>query len=105
MAQTRFSMDEVLCHFGELDPRSEVNRKHPLVSVVVIAIMEILAGASGPTGIATWAKLNAELLKSLLPLPHGIPRKDVYRRVLALTPPHGLTLARVSGCRQAPRRA
>lgn len=88
MARTRFSMEEVLCHFEELeDPRSEVNRRHPLVSVVVIAIMGILAGASGPTGIATWAELNAEFLKSVLPLPHGIPGKDVFRRVLCALKP------------------
>lgn len=88
MARTRFSMEEVLCHFEELeDPRSEVNRRHPLESVVVIAIMGILAGASGPTGIATWAKLNAEFVNSLLPLPHGIPGKDVFRRVLCALKP------------------
>jgi predicted transposase YbfD/YdcC len=88
MARTRFSMEEVLCHFEELeDPRSEINRRHPLVSVLVMAIMGIVAGASGPTGIATWAKLNAEFVKSLLPLPHGIPGKDVFRRVLCALKP------------------
>jgi len=88
MARTQFSIDEVLCHFQELeDPRSEINRKHPLVSVVVIAIMAVLAQASGPTGIATWAKFNAEFLKSLLPLPNGIPGKDVFRRVLCALKP------------------
>jgi predicted transposase YbfD/YdcC len=88
MARTRFAIDEVLCHFEELeDPRSEINRKHRLVSVVVIAIMGVLAQASGPTGIATWAELNAEFLKSLLPLPNGIPGKDVFRRVLCALKP------------------
>jgi predicted transposase YbfD/YdcC len=88
MARTRFTMDEVLCHFEELeDPRSEVNRKHPLESVIVLAIMGVLAQASGPTGIATWAKLNAEFLQSLLPLPYGIPGKDVFRRVLCALKP------------------
>ena len=88
MARTRFGMDEVLCHFEELeDPRSEINRKHPLESVIVIAIMGVLAQASGPTGIATWAKLNADFLQSLLPLPNGIPGKDVFRRVLCALKP------------------
>lgn len=88
MVRTRFTMDEVLCHFEELeDPRSEINRRHPLGSVVVIAIMGVLAQASGPTGIAMWAKLNAECLKSLLPLPNGIPGKDVFRRVLCALKP------------------
>jgi DDE_Tnp_1-associated len=44
----------------------------------------VLAGAGGPTAIAKWAALKAELLTQVLPLPNGIPRKDVFRRVLAL---------------------
>jgi len=55
--------------------------------VVVIAIMAVLAGAGGPTAIAKWAVMKEELLLRLLPLPHGIPRKDVYRRVLATLKP------------------
>ena len=38
-------------HFQDLeDPRSSVNLLHPLDSVVVIAIMAVLAGANGPNG-------------------------------------------------------
>jgi len=84
----RIGLDEVVCHFAELeDPRSEINRRHPLVSVVVIALMAVLAGASGPTGIAKWALLKRDLLNRLLPLPNGVPRKDVFRRVLATLQP------------------
>ena len=86
--EIRLGLDEVVCHFAELeDPRSEINRRHPLVSVVVIALMAVLAGASGPTGIAQWALLKEDLLKKLLPLPNGVPRKDVFRRVLATLQP------------------
>lgn len=86
--EVRVGLDEVVVHFSELeDPRSQINQRHPLVSVVVIALMAVLAGASGPTAIAKWALMKEELLKKLLPLPHGVPRKDVYRRVLfALKP-------------------
>ena len=77
------SLDEVVLHFEELeDPRSAVNRQHPLVSVVVIALMGVLAGAGGPTGIARWAALKEDFLLNTLDLPNGIPRKDVFRRVL-----------------------
>ena len=34
-----------------------------------------------------WACLKERLLKKLLPLPNGVPRKDVYRRVLATLQP------------------
>jgi predicted transposase YbfD/YdcC len=89
MASTvRVTLDEVICHFAELeDPRTDINRRHPLVSVVALALMAVLAGAGGPTAIARWAKMQAEWLEGLLPLPHGIPGKDVFRRVLmALRP-------------------
>jgi predicted transposase YbfD/YdcC len=82
------SLDEVVLHFAELeDPRSTVNLQHPLVSVVVIALMAALAGAGGPTAIARWAALKAEFLSNTLDLPNGIPRKDVFRRVLMAVRP------------------
>jgi predicted transposase YbfD/YdcC len=81
-------LDEVVGYFDALeDPRSSVNQKHPLVSVVVIAMMAVLAGAGGPTAIAKWAKLKAEFLLKVLDLPNGIPGKDVFRRVLCLLEP------------------
>jgi predicted transposase YbfD/YdcC len=84
----RIGLDEVVRHFTELeDPRSTVNRLHPLVSVVVIAVMAVLAGASGPTSIADWAELKREFLLKVLDLPNGIPRKDVFRRVLMALKP------------------
>lgn len=89
MAKTQHvCLDEVVGYFDELeDPRASVNLKHPLVSVVVIAMMAVLAGAGGPTAIAKWAVLKEEFLLKLLALPNGIPRKDVFRRVLVLLRP------------------
>lgn len=89
MAKTQqVCLDEVVAYFDQLeDPRSSVNQKHPLVSVVVMAMLAVLAGAGGPTAIAKWAKLKAEFLLKVLELPHGIPRKDVFRRVLSLLRP------------------
>jgi predicted transposase YbfD/YdcC len=88
MAKIHVTLDEVVGFFEELeDPRSTINLKHPLVSVVVIAMMAILAGAGGPTAIAQWAAFKEEFLLKLLKLPHGIPRKDVFRLVLATLKP------------------
>jgi predicted transposase YbfD/YdcC len=82
------TVDEIIAHFNQLeDPRSPINRQHPLVSVVVIALMAVLAGAGGPTAIARWAKTKHEFLLKVLPLPAGIPCKDVFRRVLMLLNP------------------
>jgi len=89
MANTaRMDIEDVLRHFDQLeDPRSTINRRHPLTSVVVIAIMAVIAGANGPTAIAKWAKIKQSFLETWLPLPHGVPAKDVFRRVLMALQP------------------
>src|SRR5436305_1265089 len=84
----RLSLEEVVGYFEDLeDPRSSINIKHPLVSVVVIALMAVLAGASGPTTIARWAEMKKDFLANVLRLPNGVLRKDVFRLVLALLQP------------------
>jgi predicted transposase YbfD/YdcC len=86
--QSRISVEDVARHFEVLeDPRSDINQRHPLVSVVVISLMAVLAGAGGPTAIAAWANDKKDYLFGLLPLPNGIPQKDVYRRVLSALKP------------------
>jgi predicted transposase YbfD/YdcC len=86
--EQRVSVAEIASYFEELeDPRSTINRQHPLVSVVVIAMMAVLAGAAGPTAIAKWAALKKDFLLQVLDLPNGIPCKDVFRRVLMLLQP------------------
>ena len=72
------SLKSIAEHFEELpDPRSEVNREHLLVDVIVISICAILAGADGPTAIAVWAKSRSLGDREYLPLD---PRHDVPRR-------------------------
>ena len=80
----RMGMADVVRHFEGLeDPRSKVNLRHPLESVVVIAVLGVLAGADGPTSIVEWAQTRKDLLLNSLNLPRGIPKKDVFRRVLS----------------------
>ena len=82
------TLADIAKHFDALeDPRCPINRRHPLTSVVVIAIMAILAGANGPTAIATWAQAKQAWLVQRLPLPFGVPCKDVFRIVLTLLNP------------------
>jgi hypothetical protein len=83
MASTRSRLNEIVASFATLeDPRSHINRRHPLPSVLVIAVLAVLAGAAGPTAIARWARLKEGFLAGLLDLPDGVPGKDVFRRVL-----------------------
>jgi predicted transposase YbfD/YdcC len=89
MAQVkRVHIQDIVSYFDKLeDPRCQINVKHPLVSVVVISMMGVLAGANGPTAIAHWAKLKEDFLLQALSLPHGVPCKDVFRSVLSLLKP------------------
>ena len=88
MSSTRSKLDEIAASFATLeDPRSEINLRHPLPSVLVIAVLAVLAGAAGPTAIARWANYKEDLLIGMLDLPHGVPAKDVFRRVLMLLKP------------------
>jgi len=85
MASNCSKLDEIVESFASLeDPRSHINRRHPLPSILVIAVLAVLAGAAGPTAIARWALYKQELLESLLDLPCGIPGKDVFRRLLMI---------------------
>jgi hypothetical protein len=46
MASNRTKLDEIVDAFSTLeDPRSHINRKHPLPSIIVIAVSAVLAGA------------------------------------------------------------
>jgi len=79
MTNVRIGLDEICRCFHELeDPRSTINQRHPFVSVMVISIMAVLAGSSGPTSIARWAKLKEGFLLSFLELPNGIPGKTSF---------------------------
>jgi predicted transposase YbfD/YdcC len=65
MNPKRITVDEILCYFSELeDPRDDINQKHPFASVLVIALMAILAGAAGPTAIARARSPRGPLLYS-----------------------------------------
>jgi predicted transposase YbfD/YdcC len=88
MDSRRVTLDEIVVHFQELeDPRSTINQRHPLPSVLVIALLAVLAGAGGPTAIGRWALLKKDLLLRVLDLPNGVPGKDVFRRVLMALKP------------------
>src|SRR3954471_14474665 len=94
MASTRSRLDEIVASFSTLeDPRSHINRRHPLPSVLVIAVLAVLAGAAGPTAFARRAECKAELLTGLLDLPFGIPGKAVFRRVLMTLKPEAFEAA------------
>jgi predicted transposase YbfD/YdcC len=70
------------------DPRRQCeNLKHPLVDVIMLGFCGMLAGCEDFVEIAAWAKEQAEVLGTVLELPHGIPSHDTFTRVFALLQP------------------
>ena len=47
----------------------------------------MLCESNGQSQIVRWAKIKVESLVELLPLPYGVPAKDVFGRVLMLLKP------------------
>ncbi|TWU29140.1 ISAs1 family transposase [Novipirellula artificiosorum] len=89
MAEIQFdNVDSILEEFKDLeDPRSPINRRHPLGDLIVISIVAVIAGADGPTAIGTWAENNREWLEKQLTLPNGIPSHDTFDRLLRALKP------------------
>src|SRR5262249_12725582 len=94
MASPRSELDEIVASFSTLeDPRSHINRRHPLPSILVIAVLAVLAGAAGPTAIARWAQFRGALLGGPLDRPTRSPGKAVFRRVLLMLKPEAFEAA------------
>jgi predicted transposase YbfD/YdcC len=65
------------------DPRRETkNKKYPLIAVIVIAFLAVMSGADGWESIERYGEMRKQWLGKFLKLEKGIPKHDVYRRVL-----------------------
>jgi hypothetical protein len=70
----------VTCRSWRSRARPPIGNTRSLARVIAIAIFGVVAGVSGPTGIATLAAIRADALWRLVPLPNAVPRKAVSRR-------------------------
>ena len=67
------------------DPRRETkNKKYPLIEVIVIAFLAVMSGADGWEAIERYGIMRKKWLGKFLVLKEGIPKHDVYRRVLCV---------------------
>jgi predicted transposase YbfD/YdcC len=64
------------------DPRIERNKLYPLEEIIVITILAAIAMAQGREDIERYSRAKKAWLRQFLALEHGIPRHDVYRRVM-----------------------
>ncbi len=75
-------------HFAGLpDPRVERTKRHPLLSIITIALCAVIAGADSWDSIAAFGELRHAWFASFLDLPHGIPTHDTFNRVFAALDP------------------
>ncbi|MGB3571646.1 MAG: ISAs1 family transposase, partial [Phormidesmis sp.] len=82
---------EWLSTFGELsDPRGRKGVEHPFLSIVMIAILATIGGATGWEDIETYGESHEAWLSTFLELPRGIPQADTYRRVFERIAPSAL---------------
>lgn len=75
-------------HFASReDPRVERTKRHPLLSIVAIAICAVIIGAETWDEIAEFGTGKQAWFARFLDLPHGIPSHDTFNRVFAALDP------------------
>jgi len=72
------------------DPRMARTRAHPLVNILVIALLGVLCGADSFTDIEAFGHSKEAFLATLLDLKSGIPSHDTFGRVLSALDPTAL---------------
>jgi predicted transposase YbfD/YdcC len=81
------------------DPRSDRNRRHPLINIVVIAACGVLAGADNWVAIEEWAAAKDEWLGSFLDMSEGVPSHDTFGRVFSILSPAAFQQAFIAWAR------
>ena len=72
-------------YFSDLEePRSSINRKHPLLSIIGLTICAIICGANDWVAVELYGKAKFKWLSTFLDLPNGIPSHDTIGRVFRL---------------------
>jgi predicted transposase YbfD/YdcC len=73
------------------DPRvSRRQKRHPLLSIVAIALCAAIAGADDWPKVVAFGQARHDWLKTFLELPNGIPSRKTFERVFAGLSPTGL---------------
>jgi predicted transposase YbfD/YdcC len=66
------------------DPRNANSCHHLLFDLLAIAVLSVACGADDWCGMAGFAKVKLDWLKTFLELPGGAPSHDTFRRVFGL---------------------
>lgn len=69
-------------YFGEIeDPRAD-NKRHKLIDIIFMTICAVLCGIEDWDEIAFYCQKREKWFSNFLELPHGVPSKDTFRRVI-----------------------
>jgi predicted transposase YbfD/YdcC len=78
----------LMTHFAAVtDPRLNRRRRHELTDIIAIAILAVICGADSWAEVELFGKAKLKWLKTMLPLPNGIPSHDTFGRVFARLAP------------------
>lgn len=69
------------------EPRVERTRRHPLMSILVIALLTMICVGEGWDDMEAFGLAKEAWLRTFLDLPFGIPSEDTFRRVLSALNP------------------
>jgi len=72
------------------DPRGCKDRNTHFLSIVLIAVLAVIGGATGWDDIELYAVSHQQWLGTCLDLSHGVPHADTYRRVFERVNPEAL---------------
>lgn len=75
---------------GLVDPRGRQGQEHAFLSIVLIAILATIAGATGWEDIELYGESHQQWLETFLDLSNGVPHADTYRRVFEQIHPEAL---------------
>lgn len=74
------------------DPRAG-NTRHPLLSVIFMALAAVLCGAEDCTDMAEFAQARQDVLSEVVDFPHSPPSHDTFSRVFRLLDPEAFEAA------------
>jgi predicted transposase YbfD/YdcC len=79
------------CFANLRDPRRSCReKKHPLLSIVAIALCAVIADAEDWPQVVAFGQRRRDWLESFLHLPNGIPSRSTFERVFSALAPYAL---------------
>ena len=82
------TLDTLITAVSEIpDPRVARTRAHPLVNILVMALLGAISGVDGWEALEVFAERPADLFKKFLAVPKETPSADTFRRVFEALDP------------------